>query len=192
MIRLPLIQLLKSALIVVLLNSTLGLATTYANTPPSPSPTELMKEATKKNLRLQYPDIQPVSLVNWVRDAAVMSFYYNYNNLDTWLADYSSYFTPLGWIHYYKALKNSGNIQKVKNDKITVTSTPIEPPKILWEGVDMNVYKWQVQVALLVHYQAETGKTVEQKLMITMMLRRTDAPTSKNGIAIDQFIAKPY
>lgn len=186
------IRLICSALIVVLLNSTLGLSTTYANTPPSPTPSELMKEATKKNLRLQYPDIQPVSLVNWVRDAAVMSFYYNYNNLDAWLADYSSYFTPLGWIHYYKALRNSGNIQTVKNEKMTVTSTPIEPPKILWEGVDMNVYKWQVQVALLVHYQAETGKTVEQKLMITMMLRRTDAPTSKNGIAIDQFIAKPY
>lgn len=186
------IRFFNAALVIVLMNVTLGLATVQANPPVTPPATIILKEVTTNDANLRNPNIQPVSLVNWVRDAAVLSFYYNYNNVDLWIADYSHYFTPLGWVHYYNALKKSGNIEKVKNERITVTSTPLEPPKILWEGVDLNVYKWQVQIALLVHYQAETGKTVEQKLMVTMMLRRTDAPNNKNGIAIDQFIAKPY
>lgn len=186
------IRFLNAALIAVLMNVTLGLATVHANPAANQPASVVLKEITPNNPNLRNPMIQPVTLVNWVRDAAVLSFYYNFNNVDMWLNDYSHYFTPLGWIHYYNALRKSGNIERVKNERITVTSTPLEPPKILWEGVDLNTYKWQVQVALLVHYQTETGKTVEQKLMVTMMLRRTDAPNSKNGIAIDQFIAKPY
>lgn len=183
---------LKAVLLAALLNTTLGLASSQANPPEQPSAVAIMKEVTSKNPNLRKPNIQPVTLLNWVRDASVMSFYYNYTNINAWLTEYSSYFTTTGWMHYYKALNNSGNIERVRNEKLTVTSTPLEPPKILWQGVDLGVYKWQVQIALLVHYQAETGNTIEQKLMVTMMLRRTDAPISKNGIAIDQFIAKPY
>ncbi len=185
------IRLFRVTLGLVLINATLGLIAVQASPTSTQNVNTMLKQVIPNNPELRKSNIEPAALVNWVRDAAVMSFYYNYNNMDSWLGEYSTYFTPLGWVHYYNALKNSGNIERVRNEKITVTATPIEPPKVLWEGVDMNVYKWQVQVALLVHYQQQTGKTVEQKLMITMMLRRTDATNSKNGIAIDQFIAKP-
>lgn len=142
-------------------------------------------------INLKAPNIEPVGLLNWVRDAAVMSFHYDYNNVNKWLAQYSLYFDARGWFHYYQALKNSGNMMTVWQNKMTVTSTPLEPPTVIWEGVDLGVYKWRVQMPLLVQYRTETGNTVQQKLMVNMSLRRTDDSMGKNGIAIERFVAKP-
>jgi hypothetical protein len=176
----------RLVLITLVLNVTAGFLTANAATLALTSnPGEALaaaKEASRQNPKLSRPDIHPVTLLNWARDAAVMSFYYNYTNLDAWLEEYSHYYTPLGWTHYYRALKSSGNIDRVRSEKITVSATPLEPPKLLWHGVDLSAYKWQVQIPIL----------IQQKLLVTMMLRRTDANTAKDGIAIDQFIAKPY
>lgn len=146
---------------------------------------------TPQVINLKVPEIDPIRLLNWVQDAAVMSFHYDYNNVNQWLRQYSLYFDPRGWFHYYLALKNSGNMMTVWQNKMTVTSTPLEPPTVLWEGVDFGVYKWRVQMPLLVQYRAAAGNTIQQKLMVNMTLRRTDPSVGKNGIGIEQFVAKP-
>lgn len=146
---------------------------------------------TPKVINLQDPVLEPVSLLNWARDAAVLSFHYDYTNMNQWLTQYSTYFDVRGWFHYYQALKKSGNMEKVSHNKLTVSSTPLEPPKILWQGVDLGIYKWRVEMPLLVQYETPEGKKIQQKLKITMSLRRTDESTGKQGIAIQRFIAKP-
>lgn len=160
------------------------LSTTVSARPPQ------ICHCDKINITLNDPNIKPSALLNWARDAAVNSFQYSFFNTDHWMQNYSVYFSPDGWQHYYKALKHSGNLDKVKSQKITATATPLEPPVILWEGVDSNVYRWGVQIPVLVQYKNDSIK-VHQKLMVTMVLRRSNPPFGVEGIAIDQFVAKP-
>lgn len=165
--------------------ATLLLLSTTANA----KPTQICR-CEKLNVTLNTPNMKPSALLNWARDAAISSFQYSFFNADHWMENYSLYFTPYGWQHYYKALKHSGNLDKVKSQKITATATPLEPPVILWEGVDSKVYKWGVQIPVLVQYQNDSNK-IQQKLMVTMVLRRSNPPFGIEGIAIDQFVAKP-
>jgi hypothetical protein len=186
---------LRLFLVTVALGTSLGLASAYGSTSTTPCLScnaQKAVDALKAKNRLSAPHVSAVSLLNWSRDAAVSSFYYSHSNIDAWLQDYSPYFTPLGWTHYYRALKSSGNISKVRDEKITVSATPLEPPKILWQGEDMATYKWHVQMPLLVQYQWTDGKVIQQKLLITLMISRTGPEIGKDGIGIEQFIAKPF
>lgn len=142
-------------------------------------------------INLKDPKIDPIRLLNWVSDAAVLSFHYDYNGIEQWMRQYSPYFDTRGWFHYYQALKNSGNLEKVAQDHINVSSVPLAPAVVLWEGVDLDVYKWRVQIPLLVQYQFASGKIIQQKMMVNMSLRRIPDSLGKGGIGIERFIAKP-
>jgi len=174
--------------VLILSASTLILSISAQAKPPKlcycPCPTESV-------INLKTPNIDPVVLLNWASTAAVMSFHYDYKNMEQWMVQYSKYFDTRGWYHYYQALKNSGNLNTVAKDQITATSTPLEPPVVLWEGVDLGIYKWRVQIPILVQYRSASGNTIQQKLMVNMTLRRNNEALSQNGIAIVQFVAKP-
>lgn len=139
---------------------------------------------------INVPNLYQVHLLNWAKDAAVLSFNYDYNNTNLWLQEYSSHFTPLGWMLYYKALKESGNLERVKRDKITVSSVPLEPPVILSRNMEGSAYKWQIQVPMLIQYKSTAG-TTQQKVLVTMTLKNTDPTKSTDDFAIVLFNAKP-
>lgn len=175
---------LRLLIITVTLCTTAWLINSYARAPEDchcPSVGELPP--------LNRPSLTTVGMLNWARDAAVLSFSYQHANITPWLQDYAQYFTLRGWTHYYNALRISGNMEKVKQEKIIVSATPLQPPKMLWQGVDLGVYTWHIQMPLLVQYERADGTATQQKLLVNMMLSRTDR--GKNGVGIEQFIAKP-
>jgi intracellular multiplication protein IcmL len=136
------------------------------------------------------PNLYQVHVLNWAKDAAVLSFNYDYNNTNRWLEEYSTHFTPLGWMLYYKALKDSGNLERVKRDKITVSSVPLEPPAILSRSMEGLSYKWDIQIPVLVQFKSAAG-TTQQKVLVTMTLKNTDPTKSTEDFAIVLFNAKP-
>ena len=128
-------------------------------------------------------------LLQWVNEATVAAYSYNFANYRKALQDASQYFTPEGWTNYQAALKSSRNLETVIQKKLVVSAEATGAPVIVDKGVLGDRYAWKVQMPLLVRFQGNTN--IETPLMVTLLVTRVSTLYVPKGIAIAQYIAAP-
>jgi intracellular multiplication protein IcmL len=128
-------------------------------------------------------------LLQWVNEAAVAAYSYNFSNYRKALQDASQYFTPEGWDKYQAALKSSRNLETVIQKKLVVSAEATGAPVIVDKGLLGDRYAWKVQMPLLVRFQGNTN--IETPLMVTLLVTRVSTLYVPKGIAIAQYIAAP-
>lgn len=132
--------------------------------------------------------IDPTMAVNnetviiWSEKAAVQTFSYTSENIDDKIKDLKNCFTDQGFTGYTDALSKSGNVEAIKNQKLSVSS--LVDGKTIINKMEDN--KWQLKVPLQVVYQNDKEK-LTQLLFIDMLVARKVS----GELGILQIIAAP-
>ncbi len=175
-------------LIMVLLNVALTALLYYMIT-NRPKPEYFATTSDGKVIRmhaLSEPLVTPAELLQWSTVAATSVNTYNFVNWRKALQDASDYFTPTGWREFQKELKNSNNLETVTNKKLSVSAVATGAPVILDRGLIGNVYKWKIQLPLLITYES-ASTNISQPVVATMLVTRISTLDTPKGIAIDAF-----
>jgi intracellular multiplication protein IcmL len=137
---------------------------------------------------LTAPMVSDSALLQWANQAAVAAYTYSFATYRKELQDASEFFTPDGWKDFESALQSSRNLETVIAKKLVVTAVATGAPVILDRGVLDNHYSWKVQMPLLVTYES-ASTTIQQPILITMLVTRVSTLNVPKGIAIAQFVA---
>jgi intracellular multiplication protein IcmL len=144
-----------------------------------------------KMIPLDQPNHSVNALLQWATEAATASYNYNFVNYREALQAVRTYYTPTGYQHLIQALKDSRNLEAIREKKLVASSVPTGAPIILKEGVMNNQsrYAWQVQIPMKVTYQS-SNELIPQDIVITMLITRISTLESPTGIGIAQFIVR--
>lgn len=128
-------------------------------------------------------------VLSWSTESVLEICNYDYLNYQYTLKKIKPLFTSAGYESYIKALEDSKNLDLVKSKKLFVSAVPTSEPFISKEGVsDEGVYKWEVQVPVMVTYKSAT-QLVQQQVNMTLDVVRVSLPESRAGIAIHSITA---
>lgn len=135
------------------------------------------------------PYVQHGFLLSWVAEAVNAAYTLDFQNYRKQSADAMKYFTREGYDAYVEALKSSGHIENVINNRLLSSATTEPSPVLLAEGVVNGVYMWKVRVPLAISYQTQTQRSAQRYTATVVIVRM---PTHENpyGIGISQLIVR--
>lgn len=189
----------------------MGIAPVHATTPPEAPPDIREMNKTIKSLEKRMdqlekdvyliksigkfedlPVTQPIAaadVLSWSTASAIEIYNYDYLNYQYILKKIKPLFTSAGYESYLKALEDSKNLELVKTKKLFVSAVPTGEPFVSKEGMsEEGVYKWEVQMPVMVTYKSNT-QLVQQQVNIAMDVVRTKLAESRAGIAIHSITA---
>jgi intracellular multiplication protein IcmL len=137
---------------------------------------------------LTAPMVSDSALLQWANQAAIAAYTYNFQTWRKELQDASEYFTPDGWRDFEAQLQSSRNLETVLTKKLVVTAVATGAPVVLDRGVINGHYSWKVQIPILATYES-ASTTIQQPLLVTMLITRVSTLNVPKGIAIAQFVA---
>jgi intracellular multiplication protein IcmL len=138
---------------------------------------------------LSEPNLSVPALMSWSAQAATEVMTFGFNDYKRRLQQASRNFTRLGWVSFTSALEKSRIIEMVEANQQVVSAAPASAPVLISEGLVNGRYQWQVQIPLVVTYQA--GASVRSdKMLVTLLLVRVPKLESPNGVGIEQWIAR--
>lgn len=175
-------------LIMILLNVVLTALLYYVIT-NRPKPEYFATTTDGKVIRmyaLSEPVVSAAELLQWTTIASTSVNTYNFVNWRKELQDASNYFTPTGWREFQDELKKSNNLETVITKKLSVSAVATGAPVILDRGLISGVYKWKVQIPLLITYES-ASTNISQPVVATMLVTRVSTLDTPKGIAIDAF-----
>lgn len=122
----------------------------------------------------------------WAADISRKAYSFDFVHWKSQLGDLSQFFTENGYKQFLSALKTSGNVEAVRAKRL-VGAAIANPPVITAEGIVNGVYMWKIEVPLQVSYTS-AEETINQSLLISMTVERTNTIKNEHGLAVDQFI----
>lgn len=155
-------------------------------TTQNPNTTAAPQAAAVINCEYHIPpektDIDPTLIKSWTEKATIQSFDFNSTSIDQDLEKLKSCFTEQGWQGFHAALEQSGNINSIKTQKLTVSSQVDGEIKI----APAKENQWKVTVPLQVVYQNDKQK-LTQLLTVDVLIGRKVS----GDLGIMQMIATP-
>ena len=105
------------------------------------------------------------------------------------LQESSSYFTRRGWQTFSEALQRARLMETVEKAQQVVTAAPRSAPRIIQQGLTGGVYRWVVEMPLVVTYQSGTAVQSEV-LNVSLVVVRASTLDSPSGVGIQQWIGR--
>ena len=139
---------------------------------------------------LNEPNLSQPALMSWVAQAATEVMTFGFNDYRRRLQESSRNFTRRGWESFTGALQRSRIIEMVEARQQVVTAAPQGAPIVVSEGLVAGRYQWEVQLPLVLTYQAG-AQTRTDKLLVTIIIVRVPRLESPNGVGIEQWVAVP-
>lgn len=140
-------------------------------------------------LPLGQPNLNDAAVVSWSAQAATEIMTFGFHDFEKRLQDASTYFTRRGWQSFSQALSAAGLIENVRRNNQVLTATAQKAPIIVEQGVDNGVYRWIIDMPLIVTYQA--GRSAQNEVMnVRLVIIRVSTLDSEHGIGIQQWIAR--
>ena len=137
---------------------------------------------------LTTPELTDAELLQFVSQAAIAAYTYDYVNYRQALQSTSDYFTARGWKDFQEAIRRSKRLETLITGKYVGHATPTGAPVIIDRGVISGRYSWKVRMPLLATLENVRHK-IPQPLDITMVITRVPILTAPKGVEISSFIA---
>lgn len=135
---------------------------------------------------LSEPVVTKSYLVQWASLAAQNSYNLNFNDYKDQIQAESQYFTPDGFNKYQQALKDSGLLSQVIDNKLVMNAIVSGDVVIIKEFMSGGRHNWVVQLPMLVTFQS-ASQTKRMHVMVTMRVQRVAALDAENGIQISDY-----
>lgn len=139
---------------------------------------------------LNEPNLSTPALMSWTAQASTEVMTFGFNDYRRRLQEASRNFTKIGWASFTSALEKSRIIEMVEANQQVVTAAPRSAPILISEGLQNGRYQWQVELPIVVTYQAGS-QTRADNLLLTLLIVRVPKLESPNGVGIEQWVAVP-
>ena len=139
---------------------------------------------------LNEPNLSTPALMSWSAQAATEVMTFGFNDYKRRLQEASRNFTRVGWASFTGALEKSRILEMVEQNQQVVTAAPRSAPVLVSEGMSNGRYQWQVEIPMVITYQAGS-QTRADNLIVTLLIVRVSKLESANGVGIEQWIAQP-
>lgn len=203
---------MRKLLTLVSMACMMGISSVHAVTPPDAPPDIREMDKTLKAMGKRLDQVEkdlaviksvgkfedlPVSqamltgpeVLSWGTESVLQIYNYDYLNYQYTLKKIKPLFTPDGYQSYLKALEDSKNLELVKSKKLFVSAVPTGEPFISKEGAsEEGVYKWEVQIPMMVTYRSTT-QLVQQQVNMALDVVRVKLADSRFGVAIHSITA---
>jgi intracellular multiplication protein IcmL len=80
-------------------------------------------------------------------------------------------------------------MEMVETNQQVLTAAPRSAPVLIKEGLVNGRYQWQVELPIVVTYQAGS-QTRSDSLLLTLLIVRVPKLESPNGVGIEQWVAQ--
>lgn len=150
-----------------------------------PSPVDALTDTT-----LSTSDRLDEAVVNWASTKVKSIFSYNWVDYKEITDQAKMYFTPQGYSHYLKSLKDSGSTASIINKKLILQVKINGSAKILKEGVYQDKYSWQVEIPVIFTYYG-VSETISKRVTVVLLVSRASKVDFEDGLAITQLLLKP-
>ena len=87
-------------------------------------------------------------------------------------------------------MERSRIIELVEANQQVLTAAPAGAPIVVSEGLVAGRYQWEVQLPMVLTYQAG-ARTRQDRLLVTIVIVRVPRLESANGVGIEQWVAVP-
>ena len=138
---------------------------------------------------LNEPNLNDSALIAWASRAAVDVMTFGFHDYQRRLQEASTYFTRRGWQSFTTALEASRIMETVEKSQQVVTATPKSAPVIIQQGLVNGVYRWIIEMPLIVTYQSGTARQSDT-MNIRLTIVRVSTLDSPNGVGIQQWIGR--
>jgi intracellular multiplication protein IcmL len=136
---------------------------------------------------LSSPVVTTEYIQQWSEMVARKAYNLDFLNFNQSLSQVRPYFSDDGWLAFQDALTKSGLLNKIQQEKLTLSAVANGPVVILKRYVTAGRYSWDVQLPLLVTYSSSSMQA-KQQLYIAMTIRRVPELATPQGIAVTAFI----
>lgn len=138
---------------------------------------------------LSEPVITSKYMLQWASLATRAAYNLDFAHYKQQLNKAKPYFTPTGWQKFLTALKSSGVLTEMINQKLVMSAVVYGPAVILNSAVIHGRFTWRIQLPLLVTFTSANHST-RNHLMITMSVSRVPVLNTSAGIQITDFMSE--
>lgn len=162
----------------------------FASAPPPASfSVNVEKDELKQLITLPYPHQSFRNVSNWIQEAVMDSYSFDFNNFDDVVKRMEYYFTEEGYAAYKATMYNSGVKEQVIQSKIKVSTVVTGSPIMISGGVFLGTEYWRFATPVRVSfYGGEAAKP--QDMMVHMLLVRIPTHKNSKGLGIAEFNMK--
>ncbi len=138
---------------------------------------------------LGQPNLNDAALVSWSARAASEIMTFGFHDYQRRLQESSTYFTRRGWQSFTEALDRARIIETVEQNQQIVTAAPQQAPVIIQQGLINGIYRWVVELPLIVTYQSGSSQQSDV-IKVRLIIVRVSTLDNPSGIGIQQWIAR--
>lgn len=135
------------------------------------------------SVSLSEPGLTDAELLNWVTEAMIVSFSFNYNNYDNIAEKIEDYFDPSGIASYLKMIATHPQIQQVVSKKLILSGRPTAAPRLAQDGVVDGRYAWQILLPFILKFNNQKIRS-ESELTLEILIIRTPIQEAPLGVKI--------
>lgn len=138
---------------------------------------------------LNEPNLSTPALMSWTAQSATEVMTFGFHDYRRRLQESSRNFTRTGWASFTNALEKARIIEMVEANQQVVTAAPRSAPILVSEGLVNGRYQWQIEMPIVVTYQAGS-QTRADALLLTLLVVRVPKLESPNGVGIERWVAQ--
>ncbi len=131
-------------------------------------------------------DALPV-VSEWVLQSTIQAYSYDFANYHSQLGAAEANFTQEGWLAFEDALKQSGDLDAVVNQKYAVSAVATGAPSLQSEGVVKHVYQWVFEFPMTLTY-ASAEQSSSKQVMVTVTVERVPETVNPRGLGIESIL----
>lgn len=137
---------------------------------------------------LSEPVITSDYILKWASLVALGVLNLNFDKASTQLQAQRSKFTSGGWSALNSALKSSGFMAQITDNKLIASAVVDGAPVITLREIINGRFTWIVQLPLLINFTSASENSQEH-LMVTMTVKRVPVLAAPAGIQVSAFAA---
>jgi len=138
---------------------------------------------------LNQPNMNDAAVISWAARAASDVMTFGFHDYQRRLQESSIHFTRRGWQSFTEALQRSRVMEGVQKSQQVVTAAPKSAPVIIQQGLVDGIYRWVVELPLIVTYQSGTAQQSDT-LNVQLVIVRVSTLDSPSGVGIQQWVAR--
>lgn len=138
---------------------------------------------------LNEPNMNDAALISWAARASSDIMTFGFHDYQRRLQESSTYFTRRGWQSFTEALERSRVMEGVQKTQQVVTAAPKSAPVIVQQGLVDGIYRWIIELPLIVTYQSGTA-TQSDTVNVQLVVVRVSTLDSPSGVGIQQWVAR--
>ena len=159
----------------------------------APQQPKYYASTTTGNVTPLFPLSEPVVtdnfILKWSSLVALGVFNLNFNQVDTQLDKQKTKFTADGWNALTGALKSSGFLTSVEQNKLISSAVVDGAPVIVTRAIISGRFSWVIQLPVLISFSS-ASQNAQEKMILTITVMRVPVLGAPQGIQVTNFSAE--